>query len=216
MCAGPRHWHVPPQRVSMLLCNHLEQESASLVCTVICDDSYRFLLRHFAPSERSLVLVDPPCEPYDLYMAWSLHLMAAAEHWPSSTVILWYPLMDPEQVAGLYQQAASLGLPLLVAEFQVTCENETALEKSGVFILNPAAASVRHLKDLLSKLASKLAEGRKDAASVDATSFWLHERKIVPPGEHGGGAAFCSQIVDLCISPLSSSQNALDTQVTLK
>jgi hypothetical protein len=40
--------------------------------------------------------------------------------------------MDPEQVAGLYQQAASLGLPLLVAAFQVTCENETALEKSGV------------------------------------------------------------------------------------
>lgn len=50
----------------------------------------------------------------------------------SLQVILWYPLMDPEQVAGLYQQAASLGLPLLVAEFQVTCETETALEKSGV------------------------------------------------------------------------------------
>ena len=47
-------------------------------------------------------------------------------------VILWYPLMDPEQVAGLYQQAASLALPLLVAEFQVQTPTETALEKSGV------------------------------------------------------------------------------------
>lgn len=47
----------------------------------------------------------------------------------------------------------------------MTCQRQ-------VFILNPAAASVRHLKDLLSKLASKLAEGRKDAASVDAWWLW--------------------------------------------
>eukprot|EP00435_Cladocopium_sp_Y103_P016318 s2635_g4.t1 len=125
-------------------------------------------------------------------MAWSLHLMAAAEHWPSSTVILWYPLMDPEQVAGLYQQAASLGLPLLVAEFQVETsetEKKMALEKSGVFILNPEPASVKHLNDMLSKLAEKLADRRTDATSVDATSFWLHERKIMqlllPPLEQG-------------------------------
>lgn len=35
---------------------------------VMCRDSYSFLLRMLAPVERSLVLVDPPCEPYDLYM----------------------------------------------------------------------------------------------------------------------------------------------------
>lgn len=35
---------------------------------VMCCDSYSFLLRMLAPMERSLVLVDPPCEPYDLYM----------------------------------------------------------------------------------------------------------------------------------------------------
>ena len=35
---------------------------------VICDDSYPSLLRHPPCSSRTLLLVDPPLEPYDLYM----------------------------------------------------------------------------------------------------------------------------------------------------
>ena len=43
-------------------------DSSVQIPEVMCCDSYSFLLRTLAPVERSLVLVDPPCEPYDLYM----------------------------------------------------------------------------------------------------------------------------------------------------
>lgn len=46
-------------------------------------------------------------------------------------VIVWYPCLDEQQLSGLYQQAGSLGLQLLVAEFAVQTTQLDALEKSG-------------------------------------------------------------------------------------
>lgn len=50
---------------------------------------------------------------------------------PCAKVIVWYPCLDEQQLSGLYQQAGSLGLQLLVAEFAVQTMQLDALEKSG-------------------------------------------------------------------------------------
>lgn len=49
----------------------------------------------------------------------------------SSQVIVWYPCLDDQQMTGLYSQAGSLGLDLLVAEFGVETGQTLILEKSG-------------------------------------------------------------------------------------
>lgn len=57
---------------------------------MLCADCFKHLLVMAPPSERSLVLLDPPCEPYELYMSWSLYLLKHLhENWPRCSVILW-------------------------------------------------------------------------------------------------------------------------------
>ena len=75
--------------------------------------------------------MDPPYDPYETYMAWNLFLLQHFyEKWPQSCVLLWFPYLDDDQVAGLYQRLQLLRLDdVLVAEFGVQ-ETET-LETSG-------------------------------------------------------------------------------------
>ena len=42
---------------------------------VVCDDSYWWLLHKAVPVGGGLVLIDPPCDPYDLHVAWSLFVV---------------------------------------------------------------------------------------------------------------------------------------------
>ena len=63
-----------------------------------------------------------------------------------SKVIVWYPCLDEQQLSGLYQQAGSLGLQLLVAEFAVQTTQLDALERSGAPGLNQSTWAEEHHK----------------------------------------------------------------------
>ena len=75
--------------------------------------------------------MDPPYDPYETYTAWNLFLLQHFyEKWPQSCVLLWFPYLHDDQVAGLYQRLRLLQLDdVLVAEFGV--QETESLETSG-------------------------------------------------------------------------------------
>eukprot|EP00435_Cladocopium_sp_Y103_P032347 s385_g8.t1 len=109
---------------------NVQQSFVTATATVQQENSY-WQLAHQQSESRSLILMDPPYDPYETYMAWNLFLLQHFyEKWPQSCVLLWFPYLDDDQVAGLYQRLKLLQLDdVLVAEFGVQ-ETET-LETSG-------------------------------------------------------------------------------------
>ena len=96
-------------------------------------NSYWWLLHRLCkqPTSRQLILIDPPYEPYEAYMAWSLYLVQQLhDAWPSSCVILWYPCLDEQQIQGLYRRLEFMELTdVLIAEFGIA--ETSSLETSG-------------------------------------------------------------------------------------
>ncbi|CAE7946998.1 ddx52 [Symbiodinium sp. KB8] len=87
----------------------------------ICADSYWWLLHRHIPTGKALVMIDPPCDPYDLHMAWSLFLVRKLRfERPQCCILMWYPCLDTLQTSNLYGQAAFLNTgEVLAAEFAV-------------------------------------------------------------------------------------------------
>lgn len=53
------------------------------------EDSYWHLV-HRSSNDRAFILIDPPYDPYETYMAWNFFLLRSLyEKWPRSTLILW-------------------------------------------------------------------------------------------------------------------------------
>ncbi|CAE7710871.1 rlmJ [Symbiodinium sp. CCMP2456] len=96
-------------------------------------NSYWWLLHRLRkqPTSRQLVLIDPPYEPYEAYVAWSLYLLQKLhDEWPSSCIILWYPYLDEQQIDGLYRRLEFMELTdVLIAEFGIA--ETSSLETSG-------------------------------------------------------------------------------------
>lgn len=109
---------------------NVQQSFATATATVQQGNSY-WHLAHQQSESRSLILMDPPYDPYETYMAWNLFLLQHFyEKWPQSCVLLWFPYLDDDQVAGLYQRLRLLQLDdVLVAEFGV--QETESLETSG-------------------------------------------------------------------------------------
>eukprot|EP00439_Symbiodinium_sp_Y106_P038595 s2888_g4.t1 len=94
------------------------------------------LLRAAGPetfSQRGLVLMDPPYEPYHSFMAWNLHVLQFLESkWPSACVAVWYPCLDGPQLRNLYQGLIGLGMGhVLVVEFGFRDSAADSLQNSG-------------------------------------------------------------------------------------
>ena len=101
---------------------------------VLQENSYWWLSQHLPKQphgQRQLILMDPPYEPYETYMAWNLFLVQQLhDSWPSSCILLWYPYLDEMQIQNLYQRVEFLGLEnVLVAEFGNA--GTSSLETSG-------------------------------------------------------------------------------------
>ncbi|CAE7454308.1 rlmJ [Symbiodinium sp. CCMP2456] len=119
---------------------------------VLRANSYWWLLRAARPetfSQRGLVLVDPPYEPYQSFMAWNLRLLQFLESkWPSACVAVWYPCLDGPQLRNLYQGLSGLGMGhVLVVEFGFRDSSADSLQNSGFLIQNPPEHTVEHLRE---------------------------------------------------------------------
>ncbi|CAE7739327.1 Sspo [Symbiodinium sp. CCMP2592] len=135
---------------------------------VLRANSYWWLLRAAGPetfSQRGLVLMDPPYEPYQSFMAWNLHVLQFLESkWPSACVAVWYPCLDGPQLRNLYQGLNGLGMRhVLVVEFGFRDSAADSLQNSGFLIQNPPERAVEHLRELLPAL------GR----AMGASAAWL-------------------------------------------
>ncbi|CAK9113167.1 unnamed protein product [Durusdinium trenchii] len=100
-------------------------------------------------SDRSLVLMDPPYEPYETYMAWNLFLLQEFDRkWPRTSVLMWFPYLDQAQVDRLYRMLKSLDLdPVLCAEFGL--QETESLETSGLIFLRPPRETEPRLREML-------------------------------------------------------------------
>eukprot|EP00438_Fugacium_kawagutii_P031975 Skav234152 [mRNA] locus=scaffold2592:207880:209484:+ [translate_table: standard] len=105
-------------------------DSPAASVTLHQGNSYWHLAHQPGSKSRTLILMDPPYDPYETYMAWNLFLLQELhEKWPQSCIILWYPFLDDAQVDGLYHRLSDLDLAALVAEFGV--QETQSLETSG-------------------------------------------------------------------------------------
>ena len=91
-------------------------------------------LAHSQHESRTLILMDPPYDPYETYMAWNLFLMQHFYRSQTSqtSMLLWFPYLDDAQVQGLYRRLELLDVDeddVLVAEFGV--QETKTLETSG-------------------------------------------------------------------------------------
>ncbi|CAJ1361565.1 unnamed protein product [Effrenium voratum] len=147
-------------RMCAELAHNLQHISAAHI-DVVCGDSYRLLLQHRSLHGKGLILIDPPCDPYDLYMAWSLCLVKhVLKHWSGFSIIMWYPCLGQSQLQGLYSQAIALDVgDVLVAEFGTS--GTVSLERSGVFIFAPSDEAEGWLHMQLQLLASATDASRK-------------------------------------------------------
>ena len=68
---------------------NMEEHCLNVDAELRQEDSYWHLV-HRSSNDRTLVLIDPPYDPYETYMAWNLFLLLSLyEKWPRSTLILW-------------------------------------------------------------------------------------------------------------------------------
>ena len=139
---------------------------------VICADSYWWMLHKAIPDGKGIVFLDPPCDPYELHIAWSLFMVRhLRQERPRLCLAMWYPCLDALQISNLHGQAASLGVgEIVVAEFAVTDPTRSSLQSSGVLVFNPPPEAAAMLEDLLHFLARSLESG---TAEVHTKVFQL-------------------------------------------
>ncbi|CAK0822661.1 unnamed protein product, partial [Prorocentrum cordatum] len=129
------------RRSFSLLCRGLDRR-----LELLHDDSYlRVIFGPWPwPSGRQLVLLDPPYDSIQSHNTWNVFVLRRLlQRSPSSCVALWYPLVDPEKIAGLHSQVQSLRVgSVLVAEMWVggSWPRGDALQGSGVLVVNPPLA----------------------------------------------------------------------------
>eukprot|EP00434_Breviolum_minutum_P014686 symbB.v1.2.012950.t2/scaffold892.1/size156909/2 len=112
---------------------------------------------------RGLVLMDPPYEPYDEYMAWNLYTLRHLYHaWPSSCVAVWYPCFTDEQTDAFYLQLHHLDVgDVLIADFGLmknSVATGTSLQHSALAVLRPPGPSTWTFQRRVSELLHDLAE----------------------------------------------------------
>ena len=116
--------------LSNVACSQLKRNFPSDRISVCRENSYWTLVHEAKSEDRRLVLIDPPYDPYETYMAWTLYLLRDLYlKWPNSCMVLWYPYLDENQIHGLYQRLQSLKFDALVAEFGF--QESKSLETSG-------------------------------------------------------------------------------------
>ncbi|CAJ1447228.1 unnamed protein product, partial [Effrenium voratum] len=134
----------------------LAQSLGSLPVKAYQENSYWWLLQNLDMRGRGLVLMDPPYEPYEEYMAWNLFVLRHLhEVWPECCVAVWYPSFTEEQTNSLYLQLSDLDVgDILIADFGLN--GKQGLQRSGLALLGPPPGAAAALQRLLRNLAQRL------------------------------------------------------------
>lgn len=126
------------------------------------------------PEKRALVLIDPPFEQADEFMAVLNGLNEGLRRLSGGVFAVWYPLTSrarSEEFLG--EIAASCRVPALAAELSVRARSETGMHGCGLLVLNPPWQSEEGMRAALAVLAGKL---RIDAGAGFSVRWIVPER----------------------------------------
>jgi 23S rRNA (adenine2030-N6)-methyltransferase len=148
--------------------------------TVQQADGYTGLKALLPPAERrGLVLIDPPFEKRDEFVALARGLRQAYRRWATGQYLLWYPVKDRPPVQAFHQLLKEAGIPrILMAEFLLRPDDDAGrLNGCGLILVNPPWKTDAALQALLPSLATILGVEPGGGARVE----WL-----VPEPAPGG------------------------------
>ncbi len=136
-------------------------------------DGWTALSAFVPPKERrGLVLIDPPFEHPDEYAVLVEGLSAAWRKWPTGIYLAWYPIKEPEPVAGLIRRLYGSGITRLLRAELVGAGRTDApgLRGSGQIVVNPPWNLQDELQILFPVLAKCLWAGETHAVRLEMLS----------------------------------------------
>jgi 23S rRNA (adenine2030-N6)-methyltransferase len=123
------------------------------------------------PERRGLVLMDPPFEQPDEFRRLATALSEGHRRFATGVFALWYPIKAGGESRRFVESVRALALPatLLVEMVNDPRNAESALQGSGMVIVNPPWGLDAEARVLVPELARALAPGRQSRAGVE----WL-------------------------------------------
>jgi 23S rRNA (adenine2030-N6)-methyltransferase len=113
-------------------------------------DGYAALKSQLPPRERrGLVLIDPPYEDPGEIDTVLAAFADAYRRWPTGMFLIWYPILNAAQRAGVHARFKTLGIPkMLGADLAVHPDDaHVGLAGSGLVIVNPPYGADEHLRE---------------------------------------------------------------------
>jgi 23S rRNA (adenine2030-N6)-methyltransferase len=172
-CPGsPRVARLLMRPVDHLVVNELHPDDASSLhrlfhndpqTTVMRLDGWTALKAVLPPKERrGVVLIDPPFEQPGELERLEAALGEALRRFANGIYLLWYPIKSPRPIERLHQALAARGLAKLLALDLYIREpsDPDVLNGCGLVIVNPPHAMLPVVAAGVSKLATRLAQGR--------------------------------------------------------
>jgi 23S rRNA (adenine2030-N6)-methyltransferase len=168
---SPRLARALLRRGDQLIANELHPEDAALLQQLFAGDPQTKVLRLDAwialksllpPKERrGLVLVDPPFEESGEFARIANGLREAVRRFATGTVLVWFPIKDPRQVASFYRELSKPGFErVLQLELMIRAARDPeVLNGCGLVVLNPPYTLAEKAERLLPHFAERLAQG---------------------------------------------------------
>ncbi|HEY6644537.1 23S rRNA (adenine(2030)-N(6))-methyltransferase RlmJ [Povalibacter sp.] len=140
--------------------------------SVITGDGYASLKGYLPPKEnRGLVLIDPPYEAADEFVALEKALRFGLERWPNGVFAAWYPIKLDGDYRRFHASLQQSGLrKLLLLEFHAKpVDSPMGLNGSGMLIANPPWQLDTAMREALGELLQLLSPDKTGSVRIE----WL-------------------------------------------
>lgn len=140
---------------------------------ILAEDGYRALKGLVPPTERrGLVLIDPPFESRDEFVAMEESLVTALRKWPTGMFALWYPIKEIRPVAQFIGRLKGREIPRIL-RLEIAVEMirpDGPLAATGLVIVNPPYLLEAEARRLLPVLTDILGRGPGASFLVEAVT----------------------------------------------
>lgn len=112
------------------------------------------------PERRGLVLVDPPFEKLDEFMALEQAVRDGVKRFAQGTFALWYPIKDPLEIAAFHARLVDLGVPKTLSIDLLVRRPRPGvprLDGCGYVFINPPYGMLAGLERVMPFLTDRLA-----------------------------------------------------------
>ncbi|MEY2341789.1 23S rRNA (adenine(2030)-N(6))-methyltransferase RlmJ [Acidithiobacillus sp. IBUN Pt1247-S3] len=153
--------------------------------SILLEDGYQFLRRVAPPAAgRGLILVDPAFEAADEWERLAESLLAALQHWPQASFLVWYPIKIRGKISRLCQH---LQVHTALQSVELLWEADSGRERligSGLLLIRPVWGFVEPLLAALGRMAPQLAP--RGEWSLQLRALPQAARQLPTPSEKSG------------------------------